>query len=290
VIRTNMMSSIAVAANRRPQLREFLIARRAARTPEAAGFRSDGRRRRTPGLRREEVAAIAGVGLSWYTWLEQGREINVSAQMLTRVATALSLTPTDTAYLFALAGVMASEPALERIATDVLQAAVDDCRGPAFVVSACWDVEAHNTPADRVFAFDAVTGVFARNHFWRLFMDSARRAIYVDWEEAARGSVGYLRTVSVTRAGESRADALIAELMEKSKEFARIWQDQSTAALTPMTIPLRLPRIGRIDFTSLRLQFPGLDGRVLVHLLPANEMSVRALQKLRGVADKKRKR
>src|SRR5438552_17759258 len=97
-------------ANRRHQLHEFLVARRAAVSPADAGFGNGVRRRRTPGLRREEVAALAGVGVSWYTWLEQGRGISVSAQTLERIAQALRLTDSDIAHLFALAGVRTDAP------------------------------------------------------------------------------------------------------------------------------------------------------------------------------------
>ena len=91
------------ASMQRTELKAFLRTRRAALTPEAAGL-PRGSRRLTPGLRREEVAALAEVGVTWYTWLEQGRAINVSAAALTRIARALSLSPTDEAYLFALMG------------------------------------------------------------------------------------------------------------------------------------------------------------------------------------------
>src|SRR5262249_36281778 len=102
--RTTILRKAAMSASaRREELKAFLRARRASVTPEATGL-PRGKRRLTPGLRREELAALAGVGVTWYTWLEQGREINVSADTLRRIARALGLSISDERYLFSLAG------------------------------------------------------------------------------------------------------------------------------------------------------------------------------------------
>src|SRR5262249_4429545 len=138
--------------NRRRQVREFLIAKRSAISPRAAGLSTGLGRRRTPGLRREEVATLAGVGLSWYTWLEQGRDISVSERTLGRIASALRLNPMDTACLYLLAGVKTAVPDLPAADGALLQAAVDGFRaGPAIALNAWWDVDAYNELADRIF-------------------------------------------------------------------------------------------------------------------------------------------
>jgi len=266
-----------------------LIARRASISPSAAGVGEGSKRRRTPGLRREEVAALAGVGLSWYTWLEQGRQISVSAQTLDRIAQALSLTPTDTTCLFDLAGVRSEAPAIQRASDATVQAAVDACARPAFVASACWDIEAYNELANRIFRFDAFSGPFSQNHFWRLFMDADRRALYVDWTVVAEASVGHLRTVSATSSSEPRVGALIRALTEHSADFARMWRAQRTTPLSPFIIRLQPPRVERLDFTSLRLQFPGADGRLFVLLLPDNVVTVKALERLQAAGSRRRK-
>lgn len=253
--------------NRRRQLRDFLTARRAELSPDAVGLPSGVRRRRTPGLRREEVAALAGVGVSWYTWLEQGREIGVSAETLDRIASALRLTPTDAAYLYALAGVPAEAPPVERVDDAIVQAAVDAVRGPAFVASAWWDIEAYNKPANRIFRFAESSAAFGRNHIWRLFMDPRRRALYVDWELIAQGAVGALRAASATEAGKPHVDPIVSALAQGSVDFTRMWNAQHTTPLTALPIRLKLPRIGQVDFTSLRLHFPGAEGRLFVLLL-----------------------
>jgi transcriptional regulator with XRE-family HTH domain len=269
------------AANRRRELRDFLVARRAALSPEAVGLPANIRRRRTPGLRREEVAALAGVGVSWYTWLEQGREIGVSAETLERIASALRLTPTDAAYLYALAGVRSETPQVPRVEDAIVQQAVDAVRVPALVASAWWDIEAYNQLANRIFRFAETSGTFSRNQIWRLFMDPERRAVYVDWELMAEGAVGALRAVSAIVTAKPYVDPLVSALTEGSVEFTRMWNAQHTTPLAALPIRLQLPRIGQMEFTSLRLQFPGGEGRLFITLLPSNRRTREAVGRLK---------
>src|SRR5258708_34613711 len=123
---------------RRKQLSEFLRSRRARITPADVGMPSSGRRR-TPGLRREEVAQLAGVGVDWYTWLEQGRDINPSEQVLTSIARILRLNDTETQYLFTLTYGSSPTPRMEYI-SPVLQSMLDSLNViPAKVMNHCWD-------------------------------------------------------------------------------------------------------------------------------------------------------
>src|SRR5215467_4133869 len=163
---------VATGGAQRIELREFLQARRAALKPENLGFQGIGRRR-APGLRREEVASIAGVGLTWYTWLEQGRDIRVSEDMLQRLALALNLSPHDTAYLFSLAGRRPPEVRALSIKIDSsIQLALDGFKaGPGFVLNARMDTVAFNRLAEAIYRFDNFDGPLARNNVWRLFMD-----------------------------------------------------------------------------------------------------------------------
>ena len=270
--------------NHRRQLREFLIAKRSAISPAAAGLSAGFGRRRTPGLRREEVAALAGVGLSWYTWLEQGRDISVSEQTLKRIASALRLNPTDTACLCMLAGVKSTIPELPAADVAVIQSAADGFRaGPAIAMSARWDVEAYNELADRIFDLAERPGPFGRNHIWRMFTDTGRRSLYVDWEPAAAGAVGYLRMISAAAISPD-CDLLIGALCETSPDFRRMWNAQSTESLAPFPICLKHPDIGRVEFTSLRTYSPGADRRVFIMLIPANPQTVRAMECLNATS------
>src|SRR5258708_22570791 len=122
---------------RRKQLSEFLRSRRARITPADVGMPSSGRRR-TPGLRREEVAQLSGVGVDWYTWLEQGRSINPSEQVLTSIARILELNDTETRYLFTLANGGNARPRVESV-NPVLQSMLDSLNAiPAKVMNHCW--------------------------------------------------------------------------------------------------------------------------------------------------------
>jgi transcriptional regulator with XRE-family HTH domain len=272
------------ATRRRRELRDFLIARRAAVSPTSAGLPA-GTRRRTPGLRREELATLASVGVTWYTWLEQGRDIRVSADTLDRIAVALRLTPTDTAYLFSLAGVPRAETIVDgqRIALDSgVQSVLDAFQAPAFVVGSSWDVEAFNAMADRIYGFTDTSGPFAigpfaRNHMWRFFMDPDRRAVYLDWSELAQIAVGILRTAYARRVGDPYFDSLIRALTEGSREFKKLWNAQQTAPLTPDRVRLSVPKIGELTVMSMRLRFSGGNDSLLMLLPPADEPSARKM-------------
>ncbi|MGH8187238.1 MAG: helix-turn-helix transcriptional regulator [Steroidobacteraceae bacterium] len=275
---------------RRNELREFLIARRAAVSPQSAGL-SAGIRRRTPGLRREEVAALAGVGVTWYTWLEQGRDIRVSPQTLNRIADALRLSPTDTSYLFSLAGLPHERTLHRERNADVeraLQVAVNAFRAPAFLVDYCWDVQAFNVLADRIYRFGEYSGRYAQNHIWRLFMDPARRAIYPDWESFAPFTVGIVRVAYGENRSDPYMDGLIQSLLENSAEFKRLWSAQHTELLIHRPVRLLAPGFGELRVTSLRFQSFG-DDRTLILLPPANAQSERLLERM-GSERKRRAR
>lgn len=179
---------------------------------------------------------MADVGVTWYTWLEQGREISVSRAALQRIARTLRLTPTDEAYLLCLAGLeparaasssrlYSAEPHLKTV-LDAL------CSVPAIVFGVCLDVLTFNRLADAIFDFDSGEGPFANNHAWRLFMDHKRRTLYRnDWEDAARRCVGFLRVRHAKHIGDPRFEALLENLRTGSREFVRFWNDARTSGL-----------------------------------------------------------
>lgn len=242
----------------RAELKAFLRARRAAVSPESAGL-PRGPRRLTPGLRREEVATLADVGVTWYTWLEQGRDINVSAAALTRIARALGLSASDETYLFSLAGLPRPEPAAERIEVPTpVRGVLDRYQGPAFVLDPLFDVLAYNRFADYLFAFDTCRGPFARNHVWNAFMNPRRRQLYPDFTRSALNLLGIFRMSQALHPEDPRFDALVAELSASSEEFAALWQQQQTAPLSALRLPLFHPELGHLCVHSTR--FPVRDG------------------------------
>jgi transcriptional regulator with XRE-family HTH domain len=267
--------------SRREELKAFLRARRAAVTPDAVGLKV-AMRRRTPGLRREEVAQLADVGVTWYTWLEQGRAIRVSRDALGRIAHALRLSTSDTSYLFTLAQVEDSPTVAPPEPDERLRLAVSSIdRVPAFAVNPLFDVVAFNRIADRIYRFDEVTGVFAKNHLWRVFADPKRMALYDDsWDRVATSGVGLLRANYAARAGDPAFEALLSAL-RVFPEFVRRWDAQYTAPTAQLLIGhVYRADLGHVRFFSLRLLLPELPGFILFVLPPADEPAVRILERL----------
>lgn len=244
----------------RSELKAFLRARRAALTPEAAGL-PRGARRLTPGLRREEVATLAAVGVTWYTWLEQGRAINVSAAALTRIARALALAPTDEAYLFALAGVPRAETVpTQPVLSPSVQGMLELYRAPAFVIDPVFDVLAWNRLAQRLYDFGQFRGPLAHNHLWNAFMNPARRRLYAPcFEPGMLNLLGIFRVNHAAHPDDPRFDELITALTGASPEFTELWQRQQVAPLTTWTAHFVHPDFGDVRADSVRL--PLRDGR-----------------------------
>jgi transcriptional regulator with XRE-family HTH domain len=275
---------------RRRALRDFLMAHRGAIAPASVGLAAGGRRR-TAGLRREELATIAGVSATWYTWLEQGRDIKVSADTLGRIAVALRLNPTDTAYLFALSAV--AQP--KSVSTSVpaerqtgwqqsFQPLLDAFRGPAFIVDPCWDVEAFNAVADRIFRFAGHADALGRNHAWRFFMDPKRRALYRDGKAMTEETVGILRVAYARNVGNPRFEEVLRSLMVGSEEFRTLWAAQRTAPLTPHPVRLQVPQFGEVTVSSTRLSVPERDDHLFVLLAPADKASAAVMERIAGDA------
>jgi transcriptional regulator with XRE-family HTH domain len=207
---------------RRDELADFLRTRRAAVTPEQVGLPTGGRRR-TPGLRREELAQLAGVGLSWYTWLEQGRDVRPSAQVLDALARALALDAAERAHLFHLARVELPLPEADypREAPPelaVLVAALDP--HPAWLINPRTDVLAWNRAATVAIAdFDAMPPD-RRNLLWWLFTNLRDDD---GWETTARNTLARFRAEHARRAGDPSFTELIDELTASSAHFAAWW-------------------------------------------------------------------
>ena len=268
--------------DRRAELRDFLMTRRAAISPETVGLPA-GLRRRTPGLRREELAVLAGIGVTWYTWFEQGREIRVSAPALERIAAALRLSPTDTEYLFSLCGVLrAPRPTPEELSEHAHAVLVAIQAAPAFFCNPRGDVLAYNPLADYLFDFEGCDGPFANNHHWRFFMDPKRRARYLEWERLAEMYVPWLRLAHGKAQGDLRFERLIQELYAGSEVFRHHWDLHTTAPLfDAVSIGMALPPFERLQFNSVR--FVSVNSRPgLAILTPADDLTRLALSQLSG--------
>ena len=241
---------------RRQALADFLRKRRAGLTPAKVGL-PPGLRRRTPGLRREEVAQLANIGVSWYVWLEQGREVNPSAQVLDSLAGALRLTPNERRHLFVLAGQMLSPqttPAEECVSPVLRQMLADLKPSPAYVIGRRWDYLAWNQAADAVFAISDAPAPYGRNLVWRFFTDPAMRQHFPNWEQMARGVLAEFRTASVRHLGDRAFTDLIKALKQSSPEFCQWWPHHDAPRSLDGDKTLDHPTLGRLEFEFVILQ------------------------------------
>jgi transcriptional regulator with XRE-family HTH domain len=270
------------------ELGEFLQARRAALKPGDLGLPSSGRRR-VEGLRREELASAAGVGVTWYTWLEQGRDIRVSSEMLQSIARTLRLSSSDAAYLFSLAGKHAPEirestPKLESTIKAVLDGYTS---GPAFAMDELFNVRGFNRVADFIYRFDGYPGSRSRNIIWRDFLDADRKQLYVSWRENATVAVGFLRSVYAKRREDPELEQLIKDLSGASAEFSRIWdasRRRGPSSYAPAEVQLNLPGTGVLKFTSVRLKILTNPDWLVVLMSPADDETATAVSRLMSTA------
>lgn len=209
----------------RQELADFLRMKREKLSPQAVGLPS-GTRRRTPGLRREEVAALAGVGLTWYTWLEQGREINASVRFLEDLARVLKLDATERYHLFLLAHqrppVVAGHQWCQ--VTPLVRRLLDDLTlRPAYVMNLSWDIIAWNPAADRLFAI-AERQPQQRNMLWMLFADPELNQRLMGWQEQAPQILASFRRDYARAPQDATMLQRIQALSEVSPQFRQLWQ------------------------------------------------------------------
>ena len=202
----------------------FLRAMRARRKPVSVGISSVGQRR-VPGLRREEVAQLAGVGIVWYTWLEQGRDVNVSSEVLERLYAALELSQAEREHLFALAhnrpppNVTSEGGEISQSSAGLL-GRIEDA---AYIANTRWDVLAWNDAAARLFS-DLTSAQGRQPNMIRfLFISPVLRALHVDWETDARVSLEKFRMDFWRHRNECSFADLVSELQAASPEFREWW-------------------------------------------------------------------
>lgn len=208
----------------RRELTDFLVHHRHKLTPADVGLPSTGRRR-TPGLRREEVATLAGVGLTWYTWFEQGRDINVSERFLLRVSKALKLDDAECCHLFLLAQ-RRPPPAEAHQAQAIpprIQTLLDDLARPAYILNLRWDVIAWNAAADGLLGLaDRESG--ERNLLRLVFADPALRRRLPGWRQDAARLLAQFRCDLAAAPEDAAMQELIEALSRLSPDFRRWWE------------------------------------------------------------------
>jgi transcriptional regulator with XRE-family HTH domain len=242
--------SVSPAERRRAELADFLRRRRAEIQPEDVGLPGGGRRR-TPGLRREEVAQLAGVGTTWYTWLEQGRDVRASTEVLEALARALQLSEVERSHLLLLGRgeeLPAVNPPPETVSPALRRLIENLGPSPAFVLGRRWDYLAWNRAACAVIAdFDRIPPA-ARNHLWLMFMDPSRRALMPDWDFAARQCVAKFRVDHGRPRGDPAFEDLVSTLRQSSREVCRAWRRHEVGRSVAGRKELRHPVVGTLHF------------------------------------------
>jgi len=264
-------------------LGKYLKDRRTKLDPQALGLPTT--RRRTAGLRREEVAMRANMSTTWYTWLEQGRGGAPSAAVLDRLSEALLLTPAEREHMYLLA--LGRSPDVQYKRGDGisprLQGVLDGfAHSPAFVSTARWDIVGWNKAATAVLADYSKIEPEQRNILKLLFLEQNRQSHFVSWEKVARSLVAIFRGEMVRSGATDAVQSLVDELCEKSAEFRDYWKDNEVMQLGEATKQLMHPEAGMI---TMELSSFMVDGRPDLKMLvysPATDEDVAKIKKLMG--------
>ena len=266
----------------RLELANFLRTRRRHLSPAEVGLPRTARRK-TVGLRREEVAQLAGVGVTWYTWLEQGRDIHVSTQVLESLAHTFRLTPVETAHLFLLAGQASPSyplPQQERVNPFLYRFLEHMGTSPAYIMGRRWDVLAWNHAACQVFANFADLPIGERNIMHFIFTNEEYRRRSVDWESVAQRALAQFRASSSQYHNDAPFGALIAELQQRSPEFACWWSRHEVQGRQDGRKELTHPQVGSLVLEHSTFQIDGSPGLIMVVYLPVSEEIARKLEQL----------
>ena len=260
---------------RRTELAGFLRSQRARLTPADVGLPegSASGRRRTPGLRREEVAQLSGVGVTWYTWLEQGRDISASPQVIDALARALLLNPDQHRHLRELAGLPAPEP--EWPGQDILprlQSLVDALApSPASIYESHFDYLVWNEPYAKVRHDPGTLPAGRRNMIWMMFTDAENRARMTGWEPAARAVLSQFRIAVGRHTDDPRFAELVTALTGASPEFREWWANYPVRYFKPATIGINHPQAGLIELQMFQLRLVDQPRLLMVIQVPASQ-------------------
>jgi transcriptional regulator with XRE-family HTH domain len=252
----------------RDDVRQFLSSRRAQLTPERAGLAVMSRNRRVLGLRREEVAMLAGVSVDYYTRLERGNLRGASDSVLEALARALQLEDAERAHLFDLARAAASTAdGQRRAAPEVrpsLQRLIDAMAGvPAFITNACRDVVAANQLARALYCDMYVDPVRPANLLRFIFLEPRARRFFVDWQRSATFSVAILRTEAGRHPGDRAVTDLVRELSSRSEDFRTRWAAHQVAYHHTGTKAFRHPVVGELTLSFDTMDLPADAGLTL---------------------------
>jgi transcriptional regulator with XRE-family HTH domain len=254
----------------RRALGDFLRTHRLRLSPAGVGLPSGGRRR-TPGLRREEVAHACGMSTTWYTWLEQGRDVSPSSRALGGLATTLRLTPAERAYLFQLASKPDPDAPVQAVngmdAPASLTEAVAAIAAPAYVLDRVWNARAWNVQAERLFV-GWLDGQNDRNLLRYVFLSPLARKVVPDWEKRARRVLAEFRADSGRHVDDPQLAALVDGLRDESAFFTRCWQEHEVEERAGGERSFDHPRKGRLQYEQVAFTLASRADFKLVILTP----------------------
>lgn len=266
---------------RRRELGAFLRSRRERIQPERVGLRRS-RRRRTPGLRREEVAQLAGVGVTWYTWLEQGREINPSAQVLEAIARTLQFDTHERSHLFTLAGLATTTVADQclELCPTALPLIEQLEPFPACVVNDRLDLLAYNRVYASFFPDLDDIPIEDRNLLWLSFTHPGWKDVIVDWDGVVGRMVAEYRASMAAHLDEPAWKSLVARLHCASVEFTAFWERHDVEGAQSRTKRAMHPRVGLLSVDYTNLWLGQRLGTRIVAFTPADERTRERLEAL----------
>jgi hypothetical protein len=260
------------AVLRRRELGAFLRSRRERLSPGDVGLPAGGRRR-TPGLRREEVASLAAVGMTWYTWLEQGRDINASEQVLDAIARTLLLDPHERTHLFTLAGVAAPGPVADlKCVSPEVRAVLEQLNPyPAFVTNARFDLLAYNHGYLALIGDVDALPLEERNSVWVVFTKQTTARCFVDRDQAKPRMVAQLRAGMAEHIADPAFKCLVRRLQQASAEFRELWARHDVAEPENARKRILHRDLGLLQFNYLNTWLAPRAGLRLVTYIPADD-------------------
>jgi transcriptional regulator with XRE-family HTH domain len=275
--------------DRAHQLSEFLKARRARLRPEDVGTDSFGTQRRVPGLRREELALLAGVSVDYYTRLEQGRARSVSTEVLDAVARALRLDGYERVHLHNLARPATVRKRRDRpqhVGAEMYQALQALAGVPAYVVGRRLDVLAWNEPARLLIADFPTLPTTERNMARLVFLDDAAKDLYPDWVSKARDTVSNLRFDAGRHPDDPQLANLVGELSLGSDDFRRLWADHNVRGRTRGRKQFAHPLIGELTLDYVAMRAPDdPDMTMMIYSAPAGSEADASLRLLVSLSE-----
>jgi transcriptional regulator with XRE-family HTH domain len=258
---------------RRRELGDFIRAQRERVAPASVGLVA-ARRRRTPGLRREEVAELSGLSTTWYTWIEQGRDVSVSPTALARLAGALRLDRAQRAYLFELAGKRDPDSGVGDV--QELPPAITSCvaaiGAPAYILDRGWNAQSWNAAAERLFTgwLDEPPGKDAERNLLRfIFLAPGARSLICDWERRARRVTAEFRAHCGAHLDDVALRGLIGELQHFSPDFGRMWEQHGVLGREGGERTFNHPVNGFLRFEQVTFDLAGHADVRLTILVPA---------------------